>query len=504
MDSNLCGEIIETSSAARDEFFGGDILSRVAAAESLDAGERRALRGEVRRLAADARRELGGRIKGQLSALKDGFDEEKKRLFSDLGVRLSALNGEYALMPPERRASQEVQRELKDRLNGEKTITQRAVIKLSREYEREVSRVKSQDGLLLTAEGELCKEAAGTKHAPLCGMAAGFSNFRAGFSFGRVARDKKTWLTLLPFLMLIVIIVAYSAACAATGYKFNLDTIITYGIYVAVVAVGGVFIYSHGAFDMSLGPAAMMCAAIGGLAFISTGSIFMAAFSAVLLGVGLGLVNAFLANCLKLPVMVMTLTMMNILSSLFATIAENQAGGYVDVSNSPLVSADIKDFNSYALKWIILIVFAAVCFVLFNYTKIGRRNKLIGSNATAAKYTGISLMKAGLISFAISGIGLGLCGFLFITQNGYIETGSSLSTVGLNVIIAISIGGMPTSGGPRSRISAAIVGAFFLIFLEEFFAAMHLDIYQYLAKGVIFLAVAFVNFFGSRPKRLAQ
>ena len=51
-------------------------------------------------------------------------------------------------------------------------------------------------------------------------------------------------------------------------------------------------------------------------------------------------------------------------------------------------------------------------------------------------------MRAGIISFAISGIGLGICGFLFACSMSGSKFGSStvLGQVGLNVVIAIVFG----------------------------------------------------------------
>ncbi len=438
---------------------------------------------------------LQKQISQQLQERKQKFADDKLALEQQLQERVDALNAQYAKLSVEERAQR--QKAHKDAVSGEKIIVQRATIRLTDEFDLDMTRIKQQEALLESARSELACAISGKKLDLVGNLKASLLNTRANLNIKRTLKDKSFWLNMLPFLMLISIVIAHWFACNATGYKFNLDTIITYGIYVAIVAIGGVFIYSQGAFDMSLGPAALMCAAITGLVFNATGNIVIALAVAVGLGICLGLVNAFLANCLKLPVMVMTLTMMNILSSTFATIAESQQGGYIVITG-------ISDYNSTSLKWAILITFGVLCFILFNYTKIGRRNKLIGSNATCAKFTGISIMKSGLISFAVSGIGLGLCGFLFAVEDAKVNTGTLLDTVGLNVVIAISIGGMPTSGGPRSRISAAIVGAFFIIFLEQLFAALNLESYRYLAKGLIFLIVAFINFYGMRTKRLAQ
>ncbi len=481
--------IITSVEQAKAHFFA-DILSADRSSEN-----KAQLLAKLNQQYSSLKPQLKQQIAQQVAQRREKFAADKQALEQQLQERVGALNAQYEKLSVEERAQR--QKAHKDAVSGEKIIVQRATIRLTDEFDLDMTRIKQQMALLETARSEVACAISGKKFDAVSSLKVSLLNRQASFNPKRTLKDKAFWLNMLPFLMLVSIIIAHWVACNSTGYKFNLDTIITYGIYVAIVAIGGVFIYSQGAFDMSLGPASLMCAAVTGLVFNATGNIVVAMAVAVVLGICLGLVNAFLANCLKLPVMVMTLTMMNILSSTFATIAESQQGGYIVVSG-------ISDFNSTILKWATLIIFGVLCFVLFNYTKVGRRNKLIGSNATCAKFTGISIMKAGLTSFAISGIGLGLCGFLFTVENAYVNSGTMLDTVGLNVVIAISIGGMPTSGGPRSRISAAIVGAFFIIFLEQLFAALNLESYRYLAKGLIFLIVAFVNFYGMRTKRLAQ
>ncbi len=486
--------IVTTVEQAKSQFFG-EILSAVN--RGVGSENKARLLKELNDTYTAAKAELKKTISAQCAERTQKFTADKAALEKQLTERLDAVNAEYSKLSIEERSTPEKQKAHKDALSGEKIIVQRATIRLTDEYDLDMTKIKQQEAHLAEAKNQLSCAVSGKKFDAFGSLQVSMLTTKAEFNLKRTLKNKTFWLNMLPFIMLISIIVAHLTACSITNYAFNLDTIITYGIYVAIVAIGGVFIYSQGAFDMSLGPAALMCAAITGLVFNGTGNIVVALIAAVTLGISLGLVNAFLANCLKLPVMVMTLTMMNILSSAFATIAESQQGGYIVVNG-------ISEHNSTVLKWTMLISFAVLCYILFNYTKIGRRNKLVGSNATCAKFTGISIMKAGLVSFAISGIGLGLCGFLFTVENAYVNSGTMLDTVGLNVVIAISIGGMPTSGGPRSRISAAIVGAFFIIFLEQLFAAMSLQSYKYLAKGLLFLIVAFVNFYGMRTKRLAQ
>jgi ribose transport system permease protein len=240
-----------------------------------------------------------------------------------------------------------------------------------------------------------------------------------------------------------------------------------------------------------------MCATIAAIVYNSTGNVALACILSIALGAVLGIVNAVLANVLDLPVMVMTLTMLNILNSVHAVILKTQGN---ELGVNPGMPGNTVVYATF------LICFFLLLWAIFNYTKMGRRNKFIGSNSMAAKYSGVSLMKTGIISFAISGVGLGIAGFLFASykSGSSFSTGTILDTIGLNVVIAIVFGGMTTSGGPRSKVSCAVIGAFFCIFLDELFRSVGAADYRFLAKGIIFLIVSFANMYSTRPKMLAR
>lgn len=485
---------------AKINYFGNEIIDEIESFRNstnykTDKVARNAFVSKVNSKYNEQRELLKKAIVSQLEQLKNDYLNNIKLINQELDSKLQAIEDKHRRLSVEDRAKDEHQNNYKNMISGEKTVSSRQIIKLTNEYDGEVILIKQQEAVLQQAKFELVSSITGKN--PNVGdlLVNTMLNFKATFNMTKALKSKRTWLNLMPPLMLLILFVAHVITCNLTGYILDIDSIITYGIYVAVVAVGAVFIYSQGAFDMSLGAAALMAAAITGLVFNATGNLYIALLMAVILGIVLGVINAFLANFLRLPVMVMTLTMLNILSALFATIAESQPGGYIQVM-------DIRAFNSVTLKWTLLILFTIFCYIVFNYTKMGRRNKMIGSNSINAKFSGVPIMKAGIISFAISGIGLGISGFLFTVQNGYVNTGTAMDVIGLNAIIAITLGGMPTSGGPRSKISAAIIGAFFIITLDEFFAAMSIANYRYLAKGLIYLTIVLINSYESRSKML--
>ena len=96
---------------------------------------------------------------------------------------------------------------------------------------------------------------------------------------------------------------------------------------------------------------------------------------------------------------------------------------------------------------------------LFNFTKLGRKQTFLGGNETCAKLTGISIGLFGIIAFVLAGLGVGLGASMTVVYAKTVST-TTASSIGMSVFIAIVFGGMPISGGPRSRIYAALIGGF--------------------------------------------
>lgn len=384
---------------------------------------------------------------------------------------------------------------------GLEIACKRAKIKEKNRYIEEIRELKLKRVFLHEEYTRLIYNVTGTI-SPIESLKNKFLETKAVFNLKATLTNKKTWINLVPLFMLIIIIAAYAIGKNVTGYKGDLGDVINNGIFVAVVATGAVFIYSQGGFDMSLGNASLMCATVAALMYNATGNIFLSLIVAIFVGAGLGIINAILATMLNLPVMVMTLTMMNIIAAVHEAIL-GKFGGLISVEGGM-----IKNVWIYAL---FLVLFFVLCWFIFNYTKVGRRNKFIGSNKVAARFNGINLMQAGIISFAISGVGLGICGFLFAcTKSGSMyDAQTVLGQVGLNVVIAIVFGGMTTSGGPKSKVSCAIIGAFFSVFLDEFFAAISTPTFQvgdfsFMVKGAVFIIVSLANMWDTRSKMLAS
>ncbi|MBE6942266.1 MAG: ABC transporter permease [Ruminococcaceae bacterium] len=486
---------MEQNVTVRFAYFDQDLVQRVIDFTELSDDKKaketvKAFSEEIKNIYLAKDTELKKYIQEQLVVLK----QEHQKTLADLDKNLE--RDLAAAM-----ANNADSKELNNVKFGLETVCKRAKIKERNTYNEQIKELKMKRVFLHEEYTKLVYNVTGVV-TPIESVRNKALETKATFNLKATLTNKQFYVNLVPFCMLMLIVAAYFIGKSITGYAGDLGDVINNSVFVAVVATGAVFIYSQGGFDMSLGNASLMCATVAALTFNATGNLALSLILAVGIGAVLGILNAILATMLNLPVMVMTLTMMNIIAAVHEAILD-QYGGLITVA---------KGMNSNAWFFaIFLAVFFAICWFIFNYTKVGRRNKFIGSNKVAARFNGINLMRAGIISFAISGVGLGICGFLFASSMSGSMYGAStvLGQVGLNVVIAIVFGGMTTSGGPKSKVSCAVIGAFFSVFLDEFFAAISTPAFQvgdysFMVKGAIFILISLANMWDTRTKMLAS
>lgn len=304
------------------------------------------------------------------------------------------------------------------------------------------------------------------------------------------SKVKKYIMNLTPLFGLIALFAAFLiiGTMRDINISYGLKSIINQSVVVAVVATGAIFIYTLGSFDISLGASTAVSALIGGMVYIKTENLFLMTLVCIGVAVLVGLFNSVLASVFNLPVFVTTIAMLSVLNALvLVLISINGTGSEIAVP-----AAAVKALNNTTFKIIILLIFVLLCIFVFSFTKIGRMQKFMGGNPVCAKLSGISDKKMAIIAFVMSGIGVGLGAFLSIIYAPTL-TRNTASSVGMDVIIAIVFGGMPVSGGARSKIYAAVIGAFSMTLLGQIMVMFNLNsgIGQ-MVKAAIFILVVFL------------
>ncbi len=306
----------------------------------------------------------------------------------------------------------------------------------------------------------------------------------------RNSKMKKYIMNLTPLFGLIALFAAFLVigTMRDINVSYGLKSIINQSVVVAIVATGAIFIYTLGSFDISLGASTAVSALIGGMVYIKTENLFLMMIVCIGVAVIVGLFNSVLASVFNLPVFVTTIAMLSVLNALvLVLISINGTGSEISVP-----AAAVKPLNNTTFKIFVLLMFFLLSMFMFSFTKVGRMQKFLGGNPVCAKLSGISEKKMAIIAFVMSGIGVGLGAFLSIVYAPTL-TRNTASSVGMDVIIAIVFGGMPVSGGARSKIYAAVIGAFSMTLLSQIMVMFNLNsgIGQ-MVKAAIFILVVFL------------
>ena len=317
---------------------------------------------------------------------------------------------------------------------------------------------------------------------------------------------KQTVITLLPAVALGVLFVVFCSMVNSRGYRLDiyLKKILNESVVLAVIATGAIFIYSLGSFDISLGASTLFSATLGVMAYNATHSFGVMILVIFGVAIGCSLLSSVLASVFNIPVFVTTVAMMSVLTAVASQIISVNGGAVGGIS---IPSSLVKPLDNMTFKLAMLAAYAALCIFVFNFTKVGRRLKFLGGNPVCAKLSGIKVNKYAIVAFVMAGIGVGLGAFLTLVYTPSV-TATTAGGIGMKVIVAIVFGGMPISGGARSRIYSALMGGFSFILLNNILKIVVSGNAGYgisqIVSAVFFLAVVYVTGMNYRTKLLPR
>ena len=316
-----------------------------------------------------------------------------------------------------------------------------------------------------------------------------------------MTKSKKIMIGALPFAALIVLFAVFCGIVSSKGYRLDMyiKIIFNEGIVLSIVATGAIFIYTLGSFDISLGAATLFSATLGVMTYNATENFILMIVVILLSGIVCSLLNSVLASIFHIPVFVTTVAMMSVLSAIASQIITTKGGAVGGIS---IPSEVVKHLDTSAFKIIVLVIWVVVCAFIFDYTKFGRREKFVGGNPICAQLSGIKYNTYAILGFLLAGIGVGIGAFMTLVYT------PSVTTTTANIMVAIVFGGMPISGGARSKIYAAVVGGFSYIILNNILDLLIDSTSGYgitqIVSAVFFLVVVYVASANYRSQMLPR
>ena len=327
------------------------------------------------------------------------------------------------------------------------------------------------------------------------------------------AKDQKRFVTDMilnnALYILMAIFVIYTAVkqenFLTLGSFANLITQVAAYLPLALGIAGCIVLTGT---DLSAGRAVGLTAAIAGvflqksdfankmfqnLPEVSTGWIIATLFVVVAIGAVIGLVNGFFVAKFSLHPFIVTLsTQLITYGTILWFFALNGNNGQ-PISG---LSKEYKEFVGGAMfrlggvavpRYVLYaVILTIVMWFVWNKTTFGKNMFAVGSNAEAAKVSGVNVFMTTVLVHTLAGAMYGYAGFI----EG-VRAGSVAASTGLNAecdaIAACVIGGVSFVGG-TGKISGIILGVFVLRIIFVALTMLGVDSSSlYIIKGAIIL-----------------
>ena len=298
----------------------------------------------------------------------------------------------------------------------------------------------------------------------------------------------KNYFPLLGFAV-VVAFFAIATKGAILG-AVSLQSLLNQVISTALVSLGAVFVFGSGNFDMSMGGCLCLCAVVGGYAAIATGSVLLAFAVCIGLSLVLGVLKGLFAAYVEVPLFIVTIVLGSVISAFVLVVLGTDTAIHLKDAVVEIPSYSFSQMT--VINLLVLGLYFLLCVVLFRYTPLGREVKILGGNPVTARQTGMNAVRIKLVCFLIGALGVGLAAFVILVRVRNIGN-STAGSMGTDVMTALVLGGMPLTGGPRSRIGAGLVGAATITVLNAGLTMLGLDLAVIqIFRAVIFLAVVYV------------
>jgi len=295
------------------------------------------------------------------------------------------------------------------------------------------------------------------------------------------------WMILLLFVVLV-------AASAVTSEKFrtvgNIMNVLRQASFISIIAMGEFFVILTGQMDMSISSTIGMTSIFFAGFVVNNGiPLGIALVLVLLMSVAVGLINGALTVYGKMPSFIATLVVMNVLKGIYYIYSKGLPISGVPTSFNYLGAGYI---GIVPFQVIMMLLIAAMLYVITKYTAVGRGFYAVGGNLEASKLSGINTRFIGVLAFVVSAVlsCVGALGLTAKTLSGNVNIGEGLL---FDVMTIVVLGGTSLTGG-RGKIFGVVIGALFLQVISNIMVLMSIDTYwQWVVKGVILVAVVLID-----------
>ncbi len=286
---------------------------------------------------------------------------------------------------------------------------------------------------------------------------------------------------LYPFLILFIVL---SVASGPFFTKVNLLDILDQQASTLIIAAAGTLVLVAGGIDLSVGAVyALAGVTAAHLALFAPPGV--AILAGVAVGLGVGLVNGVIVTAFRINALIATLAMSFVVSGLASLVTGGNLvidythPGFADLARSSFLTVNTS-------TWTMLAVVVALGVVL-SRTTTGRYIYASGSNAEAARLSGVRVQRIKLTTFVLSGGAAALGGVIDASRVLSAQASNGETTLTFTVLAGIVVGGTSILGG-EGAMWRTVVGVLFIALIGNGFDLLGLNpLYEQIALGGILL-----------------
>ncbi len=261
----------------------------------------------------------------------------------------------------------------------------------------------------------------------------------------------------------------------------NIISVLAQGATIGIVSIGMTMVILSGEIDISVGAQLYCTGAIASEVFLATKSILITTLAAIVAGAIFGLLNGIGVAKLKIPSMITTLAVSNILTGLASLLIGS--GSTLIAGDEYKVISQTKIFGILSSTWIFILLYVVFAIIICK-TRFGRYVYAVGDNKDALRAAGINVDFIQIAIFVLTGMLCGVGGLVSTSRLGGSQINLSIGTE-IYCIAAVVIGGVSMSGGV-GNIFGVLVGIFMVAALDNLLRLISVSAYLYdLVWGIV-------------------
>ena len=269
----------------------------------------------------------------------------------------------------------------------------------------------------------------------------------------RLASHQTFWV----FLAAVLACIALALLTDTFATERNLFNVSRNFAFVGIIAIGMTAVIASGGIDLSVGSTVVLSAMTVAVLMSAGLPWWVGIPVALLVAIGVGLVNGILIAYAGMPPFVVTLGMLSVARSLAMVLSNNKMIYEFGPDQALLLALGGGSTLGMPNPLIILAILAVLTGFLFRWTRWGQHLFAMGGNEQAAKLTGIPVKQLKVSVYVFSAFTAGITGVLEVGWLGGVTTNLG-QAMELSVIAAAVIGGANLAGGVGTAFGA-VVGA---------------------------------------------